>query len=108
MYELPKGTKTVVVCESVFNALTAAVYGYPAVALFGTGTPAQARALQRLGLVEVVLAFDPDDAGKGGARRMRKRLMDTCLVSELDGIPEGMDVNDLSKEDFDYLYQHRI
>ena len=38
VYELPPSTKEVIICESIFNALTCVVYGHPAVALLGTGT----------------------------------------------------------------------
>ena len=48
IYELPKNTKSVLVCESCFNALTAIKYGYPAVALLGTGTSYEIDQLKRL------------------------------------------------------------
>ncbi len=99
IYELPKDAKEVIVCESCFNALTAAVYGFNAVALLGTGNPYQINQLKRLGVREFVLCLDYDPAGIKGTKRLKKELSKNAFVWTMT-VPEGKDVNDLTKEEF--------
>lgn len=103
LYELPKGIKRVGVYESCFNALTSWVYGLPGVALFGTGTPYQIQQLRELGVHEFVLGFDPDEAGRKATAKLKRALHDVAIVWSFDGIPEGNDINNLTKEQFDNL-----
>ena len=103
IYEIPKHCKTVVICESCFNALTSVVYGKPAVALFGTGTPYQIRQIKELGASEYIIALDPDAAGKRGTEKLMKELSKTAIVWTYEGIPEGKDINDLSRDEFNNL-----
>lgn len=107
IYELPDDCKSVILCESIFNALTCWVYGYPALALFGTGTPNQMNRLKRLGCKEFVVGLDPDKAGNAGFNRIKKALKDIAIIRRIEGIPEGKDINDLTKEEFEELYQNR-
>ena len=98
----------VIVCESVINALTCYVYGKEAIALFGTGSGEQIDELCRLPMRHIILALDPDDAGNKGVARMKHKLINSGkLVSRLR-IPEGKDINDLSKEEFDSLKEDWI
>lgn len=60
----------ILICESVFNAVTAYQYGRPAVALFGTGNEAQYNKLRSLKCRKFVIALDPDDAGERGTQRL--------------------------------------
>lgn len=103
LYELPKGCKSVIVCESCFNALTCWVYGKPAVALMGTGNSYQIQQLKELGVQEFILAFDPDDAGNKATEKLKRDLKHVAIVWSFEGIPMGKDINDLSKEEFDSL-----
>lgn len=103
IYELPKNTTSVVVCESCFNALTSVRYGKPAVALLGTGTPYQIEQLKRLGVNTFILALDPDEGGRKGTARLRKALKSCAIVWSYVGIPEGKDINDLTEEEFNNL-----
>lgn len=98
IYELPKGCKQVIICESVFNALTCVVYGRSAVALFGTGTPYQIDILNKLPVRKYILALDPDEAGEKGTQRLKRGLKNKLLGKLL--IPRGKDVNDLSYDEF--------
>lgn len=107
IYELPQNCKEVVVCESVFNALTAVVYGYPAVALFGTGTTHEIEQLKRLGVDSFVLCLDNDDAGCRGTQKLKKALSAYAMVWTMTIPWEGKDVNDLTKEEFEYCYARR-
>ena len=101
IYELPKDCKQVIICESVFNALTCVVYGRPAVALFGTGTNEQYEQLKRLPVRKYILALDPDEAGEKGSYKLKRALTNKLLGKLI--IPTGKDINDLSKEEFDNL-----
>lgn len=103
IYELPKGCKSVVVCESCFNALTSVRYGRPAVALLGTGNTYQINQLKQLGVNEFILGFDPDDAGRRATEKLKKALRSVAIVWSFDGIPEGKDINDLTEEEFNQL-----
>ena len=96
------GIKSVYVCESQINALTLWSYGYPAVALFGTGSKYQYEILNKCPVREYILCFDGDEAGTKGRHRFIKNIRKDVLVS-YKNIPSGKDVNDLSKEEFDSL-----
>lgn len=106
LYELPKDTKSVLVCESCFNALTAVKYGYPAVALLGTGTSYEITQLKRMGVPEFVLCLDGDEAGQRGTAKLKKALSSVALVWTIT-MPADKDVNDCTKEEFDQLYASR-
>ena len=103
LYELPKGCKSVIICESCFNALTCWVYGKPAVALLGTGNTYQIQQLRELGVNEFILAFDPDEAGRKATEKLKRALRNNAIVWEFEGIPAGKDINDLNREEFDAL-----
>lgn len=106
IYELEPGTKEVIICESIFNALTCVVYGRPAVALLGTGTSYQMNQLKRLGVQSFVICMDNDEAGHKGTARIRRALRTSALVWSMT-VPEGKDVNDLDKEEFEQCYEDR-
>lgn len=107
IYELPENTKEVIICESIFNALTCVVYGHPAVALLGTGTPYQINQLNRLGVASYVICLDNDDAGRRGTEKLKKALSSNAMVWSMTVPPDGRDVNDLTKEEFDQCYLNR-
>lgn len=104
LYELPKGIDEVVICESMINALTCYVYGKPALALNGTGTEYQIEQLKKLPIRKLILALDPDEAGRKGTYKLRKALQGYKIITEYK-IPIGKDVNDLSKEEFENLIE---
>lgn len=104
LYELPKDAKEVIVCESILNALTCYVYGKPAVALLGLGTEYQYDQLRKLGCRKIITALDPDAAGQRATARLKKALSGSKLVTSYI-IPEGKDINDLEKEEFENLQE---
>ena len=106
IYELPSSAKSVIVCESCFNALTAIKYGYNAVALLGTGTSYEITQLKRLGVQEFVLCLDGDEAGQRGMAKLKKALQSNAIVWTIK-MPVDKDVNDCTKEEFDALYASR-
>lgn len=93
---------TVYVTESQFNALTCWSWGYPAIALFGTGTKEQYEILKRSGIRHFILCFDGDIAGDAGIKRFINNMPDDIMIS-VKYIPRDKDVNDLTKEEFDSL-----
>lgn len=99
VYELPKDATDVVICESVFNALTCATWGIPAVALFGTGAENQYRELLNLYARHFVIGLDPDEAGDKGSYKLRKYLGKVKKLTKLI-IPKGKDINDLTYDEF--------
>lgn len=103
---IPKGCKSVLIVESCFNALTAAVYGYNAVALFGTGNAYQIEQLKRLGVQEYVICTDGDEAGRRAANKLKKALSSVAMVWTVH-MPPDKDVNDMTKDEFDEVYSRR-
>lgn len=93
---------TVYVCESQINALTLWGWGYPAVALLGTGSKHQYEILRATSTHNYILCLDGDDAGRKGTERFIKNMNSDVFVS-IKQIPQGKDVNDLTKEQFDSL-----
>ncbi len=79
----------VIVAEGVFDYLTLAAWGYPAVAALGTqGMDKVAAALR--GCPRVFLAFDNDDAGNAAADGLRNLLGNRAAVVNLpQGIGDG-------------------
>lgn len=95
----------VIVTESQINCLTSWGYGYPAIALFGTGSEHQLDILNRSGIKSYILMFDGDKAGREGARRFKKGIKKSVFVKDIQ-MPFGKDVNDLSKEEFKKLLEN--
>lgn len=93
--------KEVYVVESQINALTLWSWGYPAIALLGTGTEYQYDLLNKSEILKYNLCFDGDEAGKKGIKNFMNNVKN-CFISIVT-IPDGKDVNDLSKEEFDKL-----
>ena len=106
IYELPKDCRSVIICESVFNALTAVVYGYNAVALLGTGNSYQIDQLRKLGVREFVLCLDGDEAGRKGAQKLKNALSNSAVIWTIT-MPVDKDLNDCTKEEFDLLYHQK-
>ena len=99
---LQEGTKTLYIAESQINALTLQSWGYPAVALMGTGTKYQYELLKKANILHYVLCFDGDEAGRKGTINFIKNLGENSFIT-IKALPEGKDVNDLTKEQFDNL-----
>lgn len=88
----------VIVCESIINALTCWVYGKQAVALFGTGSSKQIETLKSISPRKIILALDGDEAGRKGTDKIKKALTNK-IVTTLK-VPDGKDINDLTREEF--------
>ena len=90
------------VCESQINALYSWSMGYPAIALFGTGSKEQYEILNKSGIRNYVLCFDGDLAGDKGIDNFKKNIRKDVIVVVKE-IPRGKDLNDLTKNEFDAL-----
>jgi len=105
---IKENIKEVVVCEGQINALTSWVYGHPAIALLGAGTTEeQISKLNNTDIKHYILCYDGDEAGRKGAARFKKFIRKDVFVDELI-MPEGKDLNDLSKEEFELVYKSLI
>lgn len=93
-------SKTIYVCESVFNATTIWSYGLKAVALLGTGTSYQMKLFKKNTARKYIIALDGDPAGDRGRERIFKELKDYAKISYLQMPRDGRDINDLTKEEF--------
>lgn len=105
IYELSKldtFPDEIIICESIFNCLTCWVYGKYAVALNGTGSSTQYEQLLKMPNRKFILGLDPDKAGNSGRRKLHDHLGKTKVITDLI-IPNGKDINDLSKEEFENL-----
>lgn len=100
---IPNPCNELIICESVFNALTAIRYGYKAVALFGTGSKEQYKLLKSFNIRSYVLCFDGDNAGRKGALNFKKNIKNS-IIFEMK-LPEGKDANDLTQEEFEFFYK---
>lgn len=97
----------VIVCESQINTLTCWSWGIPAIGLIGTGSTKQYDILKKSGIRVYHLALDGDLAGEHGTQRFIKNMPSNVMI-DIIPIPQGKDVNDLTKEEFLYYYNHRI
>lgn len=103
---IPKNCRSLVICESCINSLTSIVYGRPAVALMGTGNSFQINQLRHLGIQEFVICTDGDEAGRKAAQKLKNALSDIAFVWTIN-MPDGKDLNDCSKEEYDELYDNK-
>lgn len=90
----------IVVCESMYNALTCWTHGIPAVALLGVGTDVQKKILIDDAKIRgVILAFDGDEAGKIATYEWKRVLKDKKKI-KVASMPDGKDINDLTETMF--------
>ena len=107
LYELPKGVKSVIICESCLNALRLISFGYNAVALLGTGTSYEIEQLKQLGVQEFILCLDGDEAGQRGAEKLKRALSKVAIVWTVH-MPPDKDANDCkTKDEFDQYFNAR-
>lgn len=91
--------KEIIVCESMFDALSFWTVGKCAVALNGLGNELQFKQLRELPCREIILATDMDERGLAARERIRKNMKNTKIIAEYF-FPEGRkDANDCTKEE---------
>lgn len=92
-----------IVCESQINALTCWGYGMPSVALLGCGTTdLQMKRLNKTDILHFILMYDNDKYGRLGAERFKKMVAPSKIITDII-MPQGKDVNDLNKDEFEDL-----
>lgn len=96
-YMLQNNIKRIAVAESQINALYMNSLGIPCVGLFGTGSYTQLETLRKSGIRNFILLFDGDAAGRKGAKRFIENMGDDVFITDVV-LPEGKDVNDMTKE----------
>lgn len=92
----------VYVVESQIDALYLNALGKPSIALLGTGTKDQYEKLKKSGIRIFHLALDGDMAGRHGVCRFIQNMPNDILIDILL-LPNGKDINDLSKEEIENL-----
>lgn len=102
--QLAPRTKSVVIVESIINALTLWGLQIPAIALLGTGSRTQIEYLNTLDIRNWILAMDGDRAGEEATSKLQHRLRSRTTVMP---IPPGKDVNDLDSHSINILYSLR-
>ena len=107
IYELDKSCKSLIICESMLNCLTCYVYGKPAIALNGTGSTTQIEEIAKLNVRVIYLGLDNDEAGDKGCLRIFNALQGKFIFYRLV-CPDGKDINDLSKEEFESVYNNAV
>ena len=104
-YVISEGYTDAFIVESQINCLTLWEWGYPSIALFGTGSKAQYEILKTSGIRHYYLCFDGDEAGRRGANRFIKNMNRDVIITTIN-IPDGKDVNDLTKEEFENILKN--
>ena len=96
---------TVVVCESMLDALVVWGWGMFAVALNGLGTDYQFKQLSQMSCRKLILATDNDDRGRGARATIRRAVRGKLVTQfDYDTYPVGKkDMNDLTEEEFKQL-----
>lgn len=93
----------VVITEGQIDALTAWTYGVPAIATMGCPSEKQFNAINKSGIRVIITMFDNDPAGSRFTMRLKKYLRNDILLLNAH-LPFGVkDVNDLTKEQFEYI-----
>lgn len=106
-YLLKKNIQEAYVCESQINCLTMWTHGFPAIALFGTGSHHQYDILNKSNIRVYNLLFDGDDAGDKGIQKFLKNIRKDVIVNIVK-VPRGKDVNDLSYDEVEKLIQEQL
>ena len=97
---------TIIVCESMLDALSFWTIDKPAVALNGLGNELQFKQLRELPCREIILATDMDERGLKARERIRKNMQNTKIIAEYF-FPKGRkDANDCTKDELKNLQKY--
>jgi DNA primase catalytic core len=97
--EALKASSEVILCESLIDALTFWRWGFRNVTTaYGVNgfTDEILEAMKAHGTEKVLIAFDRDDAGESGARKVGEKLMAAGIECLRILFPKGMDVNEVA------------
>lgn len=96
---IPEQSDTVIVCESMLDALSFWTIGKYAVALNGLGNELQFKQLRELPCRKIILATDMDERGLAARKRIRMNMQNTKIITEYY-FPKGRkDANECTKEE---------
>ncbi len=92
-----KGSKEIILCEALIDALTFWCAGYHNVtASYGVEgfTADHLAAFKQAGIERVLIAYDRDEAGEKAAERLAEKLLSEGIDCYRIQFPKGMDAND--------------
>lgn len=95
--EALQGSKEVILCEALIDAMTFWVHGFRNVtASYGVGgfTDDHLAAFQRHGIERVLIAYDRDEAGNAAAEKLAQKLGAAGIGCYRVLFPKGMDANE--------------
>ena len=96
---VPEVSDTVIVTESMLDALSFWTVGKYAVALNGLGNELQFKQLRELPCRKIILATDMDERGLAARKRIRMNMQNTKIITEYI-FPKGRkDANECTKEE---------
>lgn len=91
--------ESIIVCESMLDALSFWTVDKLAVALNGLGNELQFKQLRELPCRKIILATDMDDRGLAARKRIRQNMQNTKIITEYI-FPKGRkDANECTKEE---------
>ena len=103
---IPEPSDDIIVCESMFDALSFWTVDKYAVALNGLGNELQFKQLRELPCREIILATDMDERGLKARERIRKNMQNTKIIAEYF-FPKGRkDANDCTKDELKNLQKY--
>lgn len=89
------------ITEAQIDALTAWTYGIPCCATMGAISDAQIKILNKVGIRNIIIAFDNDYYGNKFSEYLKNNIKNDILIYRMI-FPKGKkDINDLSEEEFD-------
>lgn len=109
IYNIDKGINQIVLCEGIFNAITA---GKNAVASYGCSlSERQCELLIEKEPKSILIAYDSDEPGVNGSLKAIKILKNAKYkgIVEYILLPRNVDINDLGHDNFvNYCNSHKV
>lgn len=109
IYNIEKGINQIILCEGLFNAITA---GKNAVASYGCHlSKRQCQLILKKEPKSILIAYDSDEPGVTGANEVIRQLinLDYKGIVEYILLPTDVDINDLGHDNFiNYVNTHKV
>lgn len=110
--KLPKGTKSIVLVEGIFDMLNCYDKGLEnVVCTFGTTTLKGDVSKKLLyykvqGITNIYIMYDGDEAGRSAAKELKPLIEEQGFIVETIGLEDGMDPGDLTQEYVDSIKEY--